>query len=45
MLKELFGDRTTVLNMNKDNIMYLIYNSDDLNSLFSNLKTQDMNPQ
>ena len=34
MLKELFGDRTEVLNMNKDNIMYLIYNSDDLNSLF-----------
>ncbi|MFM7985407.1 MAG: hypothetical protein ACKPKO_39445, partial [Candidatus Fonsibacter sp.] len=44
MLKEVFGDRTTVLEMNKYNIMYLIYNSDDLNTLFFKFKTAGYEP-
>ncbi|MFM7978855.1 MAG: hypothetical protein ACKPKO_06025 [Candidatus Fonsibacter sp.] len=45
MLKEVFEDGTAFVNMKKENIMNLIYNSDYLNILFSNLKPQVMNNQ
>jgi hypothetical protein len=38
MLKEVFCDNTVILDIKQD-IMHLIYNSDDLNSLFFQLKT------
>ena len=34
MLKEEFDDRSAMFNIFQDNVMHLIYNSDDLNTLF-----------
>ena len=43
MLKEVFCDNTVILDIKQD-IMHLIYNSDDLNSLFFQLKTAGYEP-
>jgi hypothetical protein len=43
MLKEVFCDNTVILDI-KQNIMQLSYNSDDLNSLFFQMKTAGYEP-
>ena len=43
MLKEVFGDGSALLDTYQDNVMHLIYNSDDLNTLFFNSQMQAMN--
>ncbi|MFM7987927.1 MAG: hypothetical protein ACKPKO_52300 [Candidatus Fonsibacter sp.] len=46
MLKEVFGDGSAFLDTYQDDVMHLIYNSDDLNTMFFfNLTMQDTSHQ